>query len=769
MPIINHPIAGQVPVPDELFVGDDQAEINTRVNNYLADVVAEVVQEHGIELPAFSESAKRIGSETIRGMAEAVSDQRTTTLEQDFMNLVYQRTNPYASFFGGIVGGGGDPTNVLPTPFSKIKMLKTVFGPLLDSKSYLWEAIKKDTAVGALFGALAPDREDYGESTLDNIMYSALGSGGFGALRGTLGKLAGAKTDTEIQAVLDEMKSSELQALNEVLDTAGRTLTETERKAADVQGIKDIGNELELERIRQVGDDFAAERQAQETKDADVQSIKDIGKELELERIRKVGDEFAEARKVEQVDEVKARVREEKIAELNARLKSTFGESLGESMEDLNKRLKSLRNKMYATNAEIKKIMQGEKKASAERIKTLETRRATLAEDVDQLTTKRDVYNDRRLAAKELVQVKKGKVTADMAAREKELLGELEAPVTPRKEEPVVPQQVSAKQPVEQPTVAPKQESSTEALGQMGGRMGSAISDNLKSRLWAEYTGQATAVDANVKQIREQNPNLDPDQLFDVLEGKPVSLRPDQQSTLESLQQPAFTDKSVGSARPNILAQPTSAADAATLDLRTKEARNLGDPKPSNVKARPEMTQRQAKQQAFMEKQDDNIFNADDVEGNFTFKNMLDAAEDKQRFVEAEIDEGNYKDAAAWLADEFENSSGIMSPANKIVASRIYAIASDNLIKLQDVFRRMEKSGRATAKDIEVLGEMQEDSQLRKAMDVMRNLERIEAQDKKNTSAALNAFKLANKMKKAQMQQLARARTISKLYFGVEC
>lgn len=768
MPIINHPIAGQVPVPDELFVGDDQAEINTRVNNYLADVVAEAVQEQGIELPAFSESAKRIGSETIRGMAEAVSDQRTTTLDQDFMNLVYQRTNPYASFFGGLAGGAGDPTNVLPTPFSKIKMLKKVFGPLLDSKSYLWEAIKKDTAVGALFGALAPEREDYGESTLDNIMYSSLGSGGFGALRGTLGKLAGAKTDTEIQAILDEMKSSELQALNEVLDTAGRTLTETERKAADVQGIKDIGNELELERIRQVGDDFAAERQVQEAKDADVQSIKDVGKELELERIRRVGDDFAEERRVEQVDEVKARVREEKIAELNTRLKSTFGESLGESMEDLNKRLKSLRNKMYATNAEIKKIMQGEKKASAERIKALETRRATLTEDVNQLTTKRDVYNDRRLAAKELVQVKKGKVTDDMAAREKELLGELEAPVTPRVKEPVVPQQVAARTPSVEATAPPRQESSTEALGQMGGRMGSAISDNLKARLWAEYTGQATAVDGKVKQIREQNPNLDQDQLFDVLEGKPVQLRPEQ-TVLESLQQPAFTDKSVGSARPNILAQPTSAADAATLDLRTKEARELDEPRQSNVNARPEMTPRQSKQQAFMEKQDDNIFNADDVEGNFTFKNMLDAAEDKQRFVEAEIDEGNYKDAAAWLADEFENSSGIMSPANKIVASRIYAIASDNLIKLQDVFRRMEKSGRATAKDIEVLGEMQEDSQLRKAMDVMRNLERIEAQDKKNTSAALNAFKLANKMKKAQMQQLARARTISKLYFGVEC
>lgn len=768
MPIINHPIAGQVPVPDELFVGDDQAEINTRVNNYLADVVAEAVQEQGIELPAFSESAKRIGSETIRGMAEAVSDQRTTTLDQDFMNLVYQRTNPYASFFGGLAGGAGDPTNVLPTPFSKIKMLKKVFGPLLDSKSYLWEAIKKDTAVGALFGALAPEREDYGESTLDNIMYSSLGSGGFGALRGTLGKLAGAKTDTEIQAILDEMKSSELQALNEVLDTAGRTLTETERKAADVQGIKDIGNELELERIRQVGDDFAAERQVQEAKDADVQSIKDVGKELELERIRRVGDDFAEERRVEQVDEVKARVREEKIAELNTRLKSTFGESLGESMEDLNKRLNSLRNKMYATNAEIKKIMQGEKKASAERIKALETRRATLTEDVNQLTTKRDVYNDRRLAAKELVQVKKGKVTDDMAAREKELLGELEAPVTPRVKEPVVPQQVAARTPSVEATAPPRQESSTEALGQMGGRMGSAISDNLKARLWAEYTGQATAVDGKVKQIREQNPNLDQDQLFDVLEGKSVQLRPEQ-TVLESLQQPAFTDKSVGSARPNILAQPTSAADAATLDLRTKEARELDEPRQSNVNARPEMTPRQSKQQAFMEKQDDNIFNADDVEGNFTFKNMLDAAEDKQRFVEAEIDEGNYKDAAAWLADEFENSSGIMSPANKIVASRIYAIASDNLIKLQDVFRRMEKSGRATAKDIEVLGEMQEDSQLRKAMDVMRNLERIEAQDKKNTSAALNAFKLANKMKKAQMQQLARARTISKLYFGVEC
>ena len=248
---------------------------------------------------------------------------------------------------------------------------------------------------------------------------------------------------------------------------------------------------------------------------------------------------------------------------------------------------------------------------------------------------------------------------------------------------------------------------------------------------------------------------------------------PAPQNILESLQQPAFTGRSVGAGQRNILTLPTSAADAATLDMRTKAARNLGEPPKSVTNARPEMTPRKAKQQEYMRQQDSemdqNLFNTDDVEGKYTFKNLLDAAEDKQYFVEREIDEGNYKDAADWIAREFENSSGILSPATKIVASRIYAIASDNLVKLQEAFAEIEKTGKVSAKMVEMLGEMQEDAQLRKAMDVMRNIERIEGADKKNTSAALNAFKLANRMKKDQMQKLARARTISHLYFGVEC
>jgi hypothetical protein len=735
---INHPVAGQVDIRTDALERMTPAELN----DLLVKHVATQLKEEGIELSSFdaftgqvareitstSRGIQERGAEFINDTLDTDLDERTTSYEDDFMSEVAFETNPTAAWSGLIAGAILDPVAFI-NPLRKAQRIKRIAG---------------GAAVGGGAGFLTPTRDEFGEST---AVTTTLGAG-IGAILAAIdprlvklgdeiAQKLGYKTEKEMQDGFKNATEEEQRELarkaQEIVQEEQDALSRTAEQDAELERIRQVGDEmeaqrLELERIRNVGDEFKAqqdelERIRQVGKDADVERIKQIGRDAELERIRNVGDEFATSRYEADVQRIKDEVREETLAELEAKAKSTFGGDPKKVQQDV----KKANNKLSYANAQLNKVRTGAKKVDEPTLIKLEDNVRKAQEEVDFLRNKRDVYKQRQADIKELVQVKKGTVTPAMKEKIDTRVADLVKP-EPR-------------------TTAVKPEAPTRTLA--------AEDFTLPSRVQEPVTAQRTlqpqrATEQPTEQVPAQTP-----------------------TTVESLQQPQFTGKSVGSGQRNILTLPTAAQEAATLDLRTKVVRDLPEPSPSVVAGRPDMTTREAKQQSYMTQAergvDEDYFNTDAVEGQYTFKNLLDAAEDKQRFVEAEIDEGNYKDAADWVAREFENSDKVLSPATKIVAARIYAIASDNLVKLQDVFRQVEKSGRATAKDIEVLGEMQENSQLRKAMDVMRNLERIEAADKKNTSAALNAFKLANKMKKSQMQQLARARTISKLYFGVEC
>lgn len=444
MAMVNHPIAGEVNVPDELFVGDDQAAINSKVNQYLAGVVADALQKEGVDLSsvAFSESGKRIGSESIRGLAELGTDQVTTTGTQDFMNLVYQQTNPYSSFFGGLAGGAGDPTNVLPEPFTKIKMLKRVFGPLLDSKSYLWEAIKKDATTGALFGALAPEREDYDETRLNNIMYSAAGSAGFGAIRGTLGKLSGAKTDSEIKAILDDLSAEETRQLNEALDSAGRNLNQ-----AEVQGpmLPAEGPPRQLfEEANFVGPKQQAELVGPPLPRAetDIEAMRfDYQQKQDIAR---------------QVDEMDAEVKTLPSADQQA--------GIFKSIKEADKEVKYLDDELARLNREYnilsnKKRTDGVRKAMDVKQRQINKTKALQQQRINERDFAQESVNrfkELKAARKEVQQYRAAEKKGESYTPS--FVKPLEAPKKPvvrQKQEAVVPQQVEAKQPAE-PFVGPQ-------------------------------------------------------------------------------------------------------------------------------------------------------------------------------------------------------------------------------------------------------------------------------------------------------------------------
>ena len=709
MPTIYFDGIGDVTVSEEEMKQYDPDQFRQK----LVQEYADYANENDIDMSAFSTQFAKEFTSTARGLSEMMTGERTTTAEQDFLAEVALAKDPVRGWAGLILGAIADPIT-LPFAFAKLfKLGKIGMG----------------AAAGAFGGATGAVRQEYGEDRLMNTIAGAGLGGVLGAGISVLMRKFNVKTPEELQKIADEGGEEAQRLAKELEKLAEDPEVQAELNATPKADRPEVDQDIEQMKL-----DYRNEQDIQ-------RQIDEMQAEVDNMPSSAQGEKFYQA--IDETNAYIADVLDPKITKLERQYK--LATTSKKPMEEKRTILADLQKQIDDLKAE-KEL----------RINERDTRDQPLVDRLQEL----------RKAKAELRRYDNGKGPLPSFVKPPEVTKVEVAPVEPT---------VKINEPAPKvETTAPKTDNQFSGVLNAGG-----AGNALRNRLWDEYTGKVGAVDPKVKQIREQNPNLDPEQLFDVLDGKPVALRPEQivqptqGATVADLQQPKFTGKSVGAGQRNILTLPTSAADAATLDLRTKAARNLGEPPKSVTGARPEMTPRQAKQQEYMRQKDSemdqNLFNTDDVEGKYTFKNLLDAAEDKQYFVEREIDEGNYKDAADWIAREFENSSGILSPATKIVASRIYAIASDNLVKLQEAFAEIEKTGKVSAKMVEMLGEMQEDAQLRNAMDVMRNIERIEGADKKNTSAALNAFKLANRMKKDQMQKLARASTISHLYFGVEC
>ena len=155
-----------------------------------------------------------------------------------------------------------------------------------------------------------------------------------------------------------------------------------------------------------------------------------------------------------------------------------------------------------------------------------------------------------------------------------------------------------------------------------------------------------------------------------------------------------------------------------------------------------------------------------DMKYNFT--NVQEAARVMQDDINQMITEGNYKDAGDWVIKTFnESRTKTLTPVEQLAASRILAIASDNLNKLMPMYRKLAtQDALNSAEAVRMTDDLQVTKEL---MSLMRQLERIDEASRANISNALKNYKLANKYQQKHQRQLMEGKIITDLFFGVTC
>jgi hypothetical protein len=164
------------------------------------------------------------------------------------------------------------------------------------------------------------------------------------------------------------------------------------------------------------------------------------------------------------------------------------------------------------------------------------------------------------------------------------------------------------------------------------------------------------------------------------------------------------------------------------------------------------------------------FFTPDDLlDKDYNFANAQEAARVLQADVEQAITEGNFKDAGDWIIKTFQGrDTKTLTPVEQLVASRVFAIASDNLNKLMPMFRKLSKevNGFNGPEAVRLADDLQTTKEL---MTLMRTLERVDEASRRNISNALKNYKLANKFQKKHQRELMEGKIITDLFFGVTC
>jgi hypothetical protein len=162
------------------------------------------------------------------------------------------------------------------------------------------------------------------------------------------------------------------------------------------------------------------------------------------------------------------------------------------------------------------------------------------------------------------------------------------------------------------------------------------------------------------------------------------------------------------------------------------------------------------------------LYNANNVEGRrLTPDKLSEAADEAEYWMNRDIDEGNLSNAAQYIADRFDKLEGMLTPADLQIAAKVSAEATVNLNKLMSDFRKI--NNKISKEGVESMALMQERAEIKKAMDSMRNIERMDEAARRNISAALNFMKVANVKKNDMLLDLQRNKMITNLFFGVKC
>lgn len=812
--IDNVPVAGEVHLLKDWVDQLDPDDSTEAINRAIAAQTATHLKERGVEFPTsyvFDQSFQRSATDIVRGITESVSDQRTTTPEDDMWDAIYAETNFGGSLAGVITGAIFAPENVVAPLISvpqKLGKVSTVLKKAFESESYFREAVKKDTVIGTILGGLAAERPEYGQDFASNAMWGGIGGFGFGLLRGGFGrnllteegafqksielaklgvpeaqqkrlaevqldlfKRAGGDvekirnaTDEQLQdpefinILFENMEPEGVQAFDRFFGTIAEELGSAEQSLLK-QGAQQIDPtaveaEFRANLAREQADTADFQRRQYE------QDFNTNLQRIQSENQQRLANQFNENLQRNQQDAQKRAVLNNKIAEgeqrrtnvvvrqemareINASIRANSGAG---TVADAQRAVTNLQRRLDTNRRQLTDIRDGKRTPVNE--DTLLSRRVFFNENLQKAEAKLEAAKKLREDRKKLAQIKSGRETPEIKARV-----DAELAKVVRREERPVPEVRPPEAPRNIRTVAERQVPE-------GPRV--------------QMTESGIPV-PNQGPVQPPTPQL-PRQTFQRAPLQQPSVQTPQSVIRSALGQFAG-GRSGGAAQVNPLAMPSGAAQAATMNTRSKAARDLPDstqtsegiPLYAGVSNAERVRLNAVRSDAEVLK---DVLSIDGYgTGKYDFDAMTSNADDVARRVEEGIDEGNYRSAAQWLADTMMDGDQvrILTPAEKIFAARVRAVAESRLADMQSAQRQLMRDGSLNARSVGILNDMQLDKELSESMDELANIISMTERDATNTAQALSAMRKANKDYLAMREKLRRGSFIDQLFYGVTC
>ena len=724
--LIQHPaFPNGVEVKEELLEAGREAELQQALVEFAASKPAPEGEEASLW-----DVFKREAGSSLRGIGEALSpmysdEQKRQRYEEEFDARVQaERTD--GSTAAQVAGWVLDPVT-LPVAF--LKAIKT--------GNIVTQTALRFGAEGVLGGTVQPVHEDFGDSRLFNTATAGLGATGIGAILGGVAAKFGVKTQKQLEELYNKADEA---VKKEIVDAI-----EEDTKAASQQAL----NRNYDERLDQI-DQSLEEQQAMARQIMDEDSSL-LTPELQV----KLQDGAAKA------EEEKIKVELERIVADDAT------PTTGTQKAELEKNAARIRNAIRASEAKIKKLESKVANEQGDKYLSMEQRQEW-RQDIEYEQAKLDGMRETRVevekifddlkakdrAKQELDKIKKGEWSSDAIKRiETARQGALQ-----RVFEPAPIQQQAMPQPTE-----------VTQVGQVVPR---------------QPTQQAPQPAAPAPKLEAPEVKLNEPLQAPVPRSEPTStVQPVTPAQLASNAPMGFEFPSVGSAGvkagmeaddwQRLINTPTGGRAAQNLPEASgqggKTARyNQKQPELSTLDAQ---TPADQTRRALMQKYEEDtqyLYNANNVEGRrLTPDKLSEAADEAEYWMNRDIDEGNLSNAAQYIADRFDKLEGMLTPADLQIAAKVSAEATVNLNKLMSDFRKI--NNKISKEGVENMALMQERAEIKKAMDSMRNIERMDEASRRNISAALNFMKVANVKKNDMLLDLQRNKMITNLFFGVKC
>lgn len=239
MAIVKHPTYGLIQVPDSFTEAD--------INNVLVRMDAELGKQYGIGETLFR-AAERGFTSTARGLEQTFTDDieqglgtDTTDLEKERELRVMLEQNPGTGYSALLLGSLADPVTL---PFAFTKLIK--------SANLVAQGASRGAAGGAAGGLLEPTYDEFGDSTVMNIMAGAAAGTGLGAVAGKVLQRAveGPLVDIESDKGRNILKDEVFQAFDDVeLADIQARVGKNLQKSEAIKDVQKIAEDIPVERL----------------------------------------------------------------------------------------------------------------------------------------------------------------------------------------------------------------------------------------------------------------------------------------------------------------------------------------------------------------------------------------------------------------------------------------------------------------------------------------------------------------------------------------